>query len=469
MALPQVSRRSHSAPAAAFLFTLIAVAAGSGPRAQTPGAATRVAAPATAVVKPEAVGLSSERLARVTRTMRDYVDQDRLAGIVTLVARRGKIAHLESVGKLDRERGAPMTPDAIFRIASMSKAVTSTAILMLMEDGRLLLSDPVSKYIPAFRQTTVLVPPPPGSPEGAPYGVVPAKRPITIRDLLTHTAGISYGENAAAARYKEAGVSGYYCADKDEPMAALVNRLATLPFDAQPGEKFVYGFNTDILGVVVEQISGVSLDEFFKTRIFAPLKMVDTSFYLPLEKRARLAAVYKAGPDGRIARAADAGTGQGDYVDGPRKCFAGGAGLLSTASDYARFLQMWLNGGELDGVRLLSPKTVELATSNHVGKLYHDGDLGFGLGFEVIEHVGRAGRLASVGEFSWGGAYYTQFWVDPQEQVVAVLMSQLQQPWGDIDLQPKFKNLVYQAIEKPIAWSEVRPAAAGQPGIPSIR
>jgi CubicO group peptidase (beta-lactamase class C family) len=445
MALPTLSRWSRSAPAAAFLFTLVAVCgAGSpAPQAQAPAAvksppkdapggpqaghatSAMKAAPMVAAVKPEAVGLSSERLARVTRTMQASVDQQRLAGIVTLVARRGKVAHLESAGKLDIERNAPMTPDAIFRIASMSKAVTSTAILMLMEEGRLLLTDPVANYIPAFKQTTVVVPPPPGSPAGAPYGIVPAQRPITIHDLLTHTSGISYGENNdAAARYKEAGVSAYYCADKDEPMAALVDRLAKLPFDEQPGEKFdeqpgekyVNGFNTDVLGVIVEKVSGLSLDEFFKTRIFTPLKMVVSSFYLSVEKRARLATVYKAGPDGRVARAGDAGTGQGDCVDGPRRCFSGGAGLLSTANDYARFLQMWLNGGELDGVRLLSPKTVELATSNHVGKLYHDGDLGFGLGFEVVEHVGRAGRLASVGEFNWGGAYYTQFWVDPQSR-----------------------------------------------------
>jgi CubicO group peptidase (beta-lactamase class C family) len=232
-------------------------------------------------------------------------------------------------------------------------------------------------------------------------------------------------------------------------MAAIVDRLAKLPFDAQPGEKWVYGFNTDILGVIVEQISRLSLEQFFQTRIFAPLKMTDSAFYLPAEKRARLATVYGRTKDG-IERMPDAGMGQGDYVDGPRKCYAGGAGLLSTAGDYARFLQMLANGGTLDGVRLLGPKTVALATTNHVGTLYKDGTLGFGLGFEVVEDIGRAGRLTTVGEFNWSGAYHTQFWVDPREQIVAVLMTQLR-PAGDSDIQVKFKNLVYQAILEPLA------------------
>lgn len=439
-------------------------------QAQTAGAAAPASAPqpadarargpavAASSVKPEAVGLSSERLGRVRQTMQQAIDQQRAAGIVTLVARRGKVVQFESYGKLDIERGAPMTTDAIFRIASMSKAVTSVAALMLMEEGRLLLSDPVSKYIPAFKQTTVIVPPAPGSAAGAPYGVVPAKRAITIRDLLTHTAGISYGDNAAVERYKAAGTHMWYCADKNETIAALIDRLAALPFDAQPGEKWVYGFNTDVLGVVVERASGLSLDQFFQTRIFAPLKMVDSSFYLPVEKRPRLATVYSRTADA-LQRAPDPGMGQGDYVEGPRRCFSGGAGLLSTASDYARFLQMLLNGGELDGVRLLAPKTVQLATTNHVGALYENGTLGFGLGFEVVEDIGRAGRLSSVGEFSWSGAYYTQFWVDPREQIVGVLMTQLR-PNGGADLQPKFKNLVYQAIEQTDAWPPARARAA---------
>jgi CubicO group peptidase (beta-lactamase class C family) len=407
-----------------------------------------LAAQGLSTASPETVGLSSDRLERIDRVMREYVDEGRIAGTVALVARRGKIAHLQAYGQRDLEKHAPMQRDTIFRIASMSKAVTSIAALMLMEEGRLLLSDPVSKFIPAYKTTTVAVPPPTGAAPNSPVAVVPAKREITIRDLLTHTSGVSYGGGPAEAQYKAANIWMWYFADKNEPILPVVERLASLPFNAQPGEKYIYGFNTDILGAVIEKASGMPLDEFFRTRIFEPLKMVDTSFFLPPAKRDRLAAVYAAKESGGIERAPDPGRGQGDYVDGPRKCFSGGAGLLSTAGDYARFLQMLLNGGELDGVRLLSPKTVELATSNHIGTLFNEGKTGFGLGFEIVEHVGRSGRPGSVGEFSWGGAYYTSYWADPQEQIVAVFMSQLL-PSGELDLEDKFRALVYQSVVGP--------------------
>ncbi len=402
-----------------------------------------------AAVPPEAVGLSSQRLERLRAVMQENVDQGRIAGIVTLIARGGKIAHFETFGKMDVEKNLAMRKDVILRMASMSKAVTSVAAAILLEEGKLLLTDPVSKFLPAYAQTTVAVPPPPGAPGTGRYGVVPAKRAMTIRDLLTHTAGISYGQgNLAEAKYREAGIIGWYLADKKEPIGPLMERLAPLPFDAQPGEKYVYGYNTDILGAVVEKASGVPLDQFFRTRIFEPLKMVDSSFFLPPEKRDRLATVYSAEPGTRITRAPDGGIGQGDYVDGPRACFGGGAGLLSTPMDYARFLQMLLNGGELDGARILSPKTVELMTTNHVGSLYSDGAMGFGLGFEVIEHVGRAGRYGSAGAYGWGSAYFQRFIVDPQEQMVAVFYSQLI-PSGGLDLQDRWRDLVYQAIVGP--------------------
>jgi CubicO group peptidase (beta-lactamase class C family) len=431
----------HAAAVALALFSAVPLALGQGLPATTP----------------ESVGLSSQRIERLERTMQQYVDEGRIAGVVTLVARSGKLAHLASYGKLDLERNAPMQKDTIFRIASMSKAVTSVAALMLMEEGRLLLSDPVAKYLPAYEKTTVAVPPPADAAAGSPVAVVPAKRRITVRDLLTHTSGVSYGTGPAEAQYKAANIWMWYFADKAEPIGAVMERLASLPFDAHPGEKYIYGFNTDILGAVVEKASGLPLDEFFRTRIFEPLKMRDTSFFLSPEKRDRLATVYAAKEGGGgIERAPNPQRGQGDYVDGPRQCFSGGAGLLSTASDYARFLQMLLNGGELDGVRLLGPKTVELATSNHVGTLFNNGNTGFGLGFEVVEHVGRAGRPSSAGEFSWGGAYYTGFWVDPQEEVVAVFMSQLL-PSGGLDLQGKFRALVYQSIVGPPAGISAAP------------
>ena len=399
------------------------------------------------VAAPEAVGMSKPRLDRLSAAMKRAVDEGKAPGIVTLVARKGKVAHFESFGQIDREKQVPMPKDAIFRIASMSKAITSVATMMLMEEGALLLDDPVSKFIPSFKKTTVMPAAAASGTSGTPATdptPVPARREITIRDLLTHTAGISYGAGPLEAQYKAANVYMWYFADKDEPIAATIDRLAALPFTSHPGERYVYGFATDILGVVVEKASGMTLDEFFRRRLFEPLKMVDSSFYLPPSKTARFATVYSAGAAG-LTRAPDPARGQGDYVTGPRKSYSGGAGLLSTASDYARFLQMLLNGGELDGVRVLGPKTVELMTSNHVGSLYQEGRFGFGLGFEIVEHVGRSGRPGSVGEFGWGGAYYTKFWVDPVEKVVAVFMTQLL-PSSGPSLQDQFRVLVNQAI-----------------------
>jgi CubicO group peptidase (beta-lactamase class C family) len=293
---------------------------------------------------------------------------------------------------------------------------------------------------------------------------VAAKREITIRDLLTHTAGISYGSGPAAAQWKAAGIQHWYFADRKEPVAAVVERMAALPMDAQPGEKYVYGYNTDILGVVVEKVSGQTLADFFQKRIVGPLGLVDTQFYLDPAKRSRLAAVYAAKDDGTITRAEDGVFGQGHYVDGPRLAFSGGAGLLSTARDYGRFLQMVLNGGELDGVRLLSPKTVELMTTNHVGSLFADSGpqnagLGFGLGFEVTEDVGRSGRYGSPGAFGWGGAYHTSYWADPKEKLVALLMVQLL-PAGKSDLQNRFRTLVYQSLVGPPPGVPARHPAA---------
>jgi CubicO group peptidase (beta-lactamase class C family) len=406
-------------------------------------------AEALAPAKPETLGLSAERLRRLDAVMKQYVDEGRVAGVVVFLARGGRLAHLQAFGQADREAGRPMLPDTIFRMASMTKAITSVAAMMLVEEGRLGLADPISKYIPVFKKTTVAVPPPAGAVAGTPVSAVPAKREITVRDLLTHTAGISYGSGPAEAQYKAANLLGWYFADKAEPIASAVERLAALPFEAQPGEKYVYGFSTDILGAVVEKASGLTLDEFFRTRIFQPLGMTDSYFFLPADKKGRLAAVYSARDDGKIERAPDAGTGQGAYVDGPRQCFSGGAGVVSTARDYGRFLEMLLEGGELDSVRLLSPKTVDLMTSNHVGTLFNEGRTGFGLGFEVVEQLGRAGRHGSAGEFGWGGAYYTSYWVDPQERLVAVFLSQLL-PSGGLDLQSRFRALVYQSIVGPV-------------------
>ena len=405
------------------------------------------AQPLPAAATPESVGLSSARVAHLGAVMKEYADTGRVAGVVTLVLRHGKVAQFEAFGKQDLEKNVAMQKDTIFRIASQSKAVTSVAILMLMEDGKLLLSDPVSRFIPAFKHTTVALPPPTGAAPNSPVAIVAAKREITIRDLLTHTAGISYGGGPAAAQWKAAGLDTFYFANKDEPIGAVIDRLATLPMDAQPGEKYLYGYNTDILGAIVERASGMTLDEFFKKRIFEPLKMKDTYFFLPPDQRGRLATVYSVKGEG-VVRAPEPMLGQGDYVDGPRKCFSGGAGLLSTATDYARFLQMLLNGGELDGARLLSPTTVQLATINHVGTLFDEGKAGFGLGFRVIEDSGRAATPASVGSFGWGGAYHTEYWVDPKQELVAVMMTQLLPSEGST-LIGTFRALVYASIVGP--------------------
>ena len=402
--------------------------------------------------RPEEVGMSAHRLERLTDVLQGYVDEGELAGAVALVARHGKVVYLNGVGFSDREAGTAMSENSIFRIASQTKAPISVGVLMLQEEGRLLISDPVGKYLPEFMQTTVAEPDGNGG-----YKVVDAVRPITIRDLLTHTAGISYGGGPARDRWEAAGVTGWYFAGWDEPVGATVTRLAALPFDAQPGTQFVYGYNTDILGALIERISGMPLDVFMRERILGPLEMNDTHFYLPREKAPRLAAVYSAADTG-IVRAPDAGqetdfdflgapVGQGAYVNGPRASFSGGAGFLSTASDYSRFLQMMLNGGELDGVRILTRKTVELMTADHLGGIpfTFGAGQGFGLGFFVVTDPAATGLPSSVGEYGWFGAYHSAYWVDPTENLVVVYLTQLM-PAGNIDDQGKMRTLVYQAI-----------------------
>jgi CubicO group peptidase (beta-lactamase class C family) len=404
-------------------------------------ATARALAPGFAV---QETGFSSERLARIGAVLREYVEQGRMAGAVGLILRHGTVVWQEATGWSDREAGRRMTPDALFRIASQSKAITSVAVMMLVEEGRIALTDPVSRYLPAYAKTTVAV----AADSGR--AIVPARTPITIRQLLTHTAGISYGTTANVSDlYARAGLGpaagwGWYTADKTEPVCATMDRLASLPFVAQPGEAYVYGYNTDILGCLVEKVSGMTLDAFLRARIFEPLGMKDTHFFVPPGKRDRLTAVY-ASVDGRLVRAPDGPRGQGDYVDGPRTSYSGGAGLVSTAADYARFLQMLLNGGALDGVRLLSPKTVALMTADHVDSVYGQRGAGFGLGFEVLEDPGLAGRYGTAGSFGWGGAYHSTYRVDPAEGLVMVLLTQTL-PAGALDLTTKFYTLVYQAL-----------------------
>jgi CubicO group peptidase (beta-lactamase class C family) len=398
----------------------------------------------TATTAPQSTsGLSADRLQRLDRALQQYVDENRLGGAVALVLRDGQTVYEHAFGWSDKEAGRRMAADTIFRIASQTKAVTSAAILSLVEEGKIGINEPVSRHIPAYAHTTVAA-----RNEGE-TKVVPAKRPVTIRDLLTHTAGISYGTGPdVAALYEAKGLGpaagfGWFTADKNEPICDTMERLATLPFASQPGEAWVYGYNTDILGCVVERISGLSLDEFIKTRITGPLRLKDTYFFVPPDQRQRLTAVYASDSTGHALRAPDGPRGQGDYVDGPRRSFAGGAGILSTARDYARFLEMVRNHGVLDGVRVLAPHTVELMTTNQVGTLFNADGLGFGLGFQTTDRYGADG-MVSVGSFGWGGAYGSIYWVDPKEGLVGVFM--IQQLPNSSDVAGKFPTLVYQAL-----------------------
>ena len=318
------------------------------------------------------------RAAVIDRGLQRYVDSDRVPGIVALVMQDGQVVYEKAFGWADKEASRRMTTDTIFRIASQTKALTSAAIMQLVEDGSLTLNTRAGNFIPSFARTTVAV-----ASEGGTVTQVPARRPITVRDLLTHTAGISYGTDpSVAAMYEAKGLGpaagfGWYTADKNEPVCDTMERLGTLPFVSQPGEAWVYGYNTDILGCIVEKASGTPLDAYIRDRITVPLGMKDTQFFLPAAQKDRLAAVYSSGPDGKFVRAPEGAKGQGAYVEGPRRNFAGGAGLLSTARDYARFLEAMRRGGSIEGTRVLSPLSVRLMSTNQVGTLHSSTGLGF--------------------------------------------------------------------------------------------
>lgn len=409
------------------------------------GTASVQAEPAPSAKRVNA-GASEQRLERVNALLQRYVDEGQIAGAVVQVQQDGRTILSSAVGWRDKEAGDPMRRDTIFRIASQTKALTSVAIMMLLEEGALLLSDPVGKYLPEWSSTQVAV----ARPNGG-YDVVPAKRAITIRDLLTHTSGISYGGGPAERAWREAGFLGWYWADRSEPIGSAVARMAALPMAAQPGEQFVYGYSTDILGVLIEKISGRTLDTFFEERLIRPLGLKDTAFHAAPDKVSRLATVYSAETNG-MSRAPAPGiwkdggyVGQGHYAGGPNVALSGGAGLLSTAADYSRFLEMLRRGGELDGRRYLSRKSVELMTRDHLIDAPYPAGMGFGLGFNIRTDLGKAGELGSEGEFGWGGAYHSTYWVDPEERLTVVYMAQLL-PAGPIDDHGKLRAAIYQAI-----------------------
>lgn len=409
-------------------------------------------------IQPEEVGLSSERLERIREMIQDHIDRNQISGAVTLVARQGKVAYFESFGMMDIEANKPMQPDTIFRIASMTKPLTSLAVMMLYEEGRFLLSDPISKFIPEFKNPKVIIPWTSENSTQKFFVTVPAEREITIRDLLTHTSGITYrfwGREYFADLYKEAGIPDGLI-QTEGVIGDKIKQLAQLPLMHQPGTKWEYGLSTDVLGYLVEVASGMTLDKFFQERIFSPLGMKDTHFFLPEEKLPRLAAVYTPTQEGGIKKLSDEPVEETEHTiysasfhySGPKSYFSGGAGLVSTATDYFRFLQMLLNGGELDGVRLVSRKTVELMTINHIGDLemwLGGRGYGFGLGFGITTDLGQIGELGSEGSYYWGGFFNTFFWVDPEEELIGILMTQIR-PYRHLSLRQQFRALTYQAI-----------------------
>jgi CubicO group peptidase (beta-lactamase class C family) len=398
-------------------------------------------------VKPEMAGMSSSQLQRIDKLIQEYVDNRWVAGAAMIVARNGKIVYYKAVGYDDIEKKSLLKRDAIFRIASQTKAITSVAVMMLYEEGKFLLDDSIGKYIPEFRNAKVLNK---FNESDSTYTTIPAKRAVTIRDLLTHTSGIGYaqiGSKEMNAVYAKAGVIGgigvnsFVLADK-------IKVLGGLPLFHQPGEKWTYGLNVDVLGYLVEVISGMPFDQFLRKRIFDPLGMKDTYFYRPPEKYKRLAMLYTEDSTAHIVKSPEHMGLNGDfYRDYPAAkgtYFSGGGGLSSTAYDYAIFMQMLLNGGEYNGHRILSRNSVRMMTMNQIGDLSL-GDDKFGLGFQIITEKGSAKSPEPAGSFSWGGMFSSSYWVDPKEKIVAQLFLQLF-PNSHADIHEKFKVLVYQSI-----------------------
>ena len=416
--------------------------------AQTPSAvrpATRAVStpPVLQEAPPESVGMSSDRLRRMDAVINDYIKQGKQAGVAVLVARNGRIVYHKAYGQDDMEAGTPLKRDAIFRIASQTKAITSIGLMLLFEEGKFLLDDPVSNYIPAFKTMTVLDK---YTEKDTTYTTVPAKRPITIRQLLTHTSGISYpgiGSKEAIAIYAKGRIpSGI--GTPNGTLEDAMNRLAALPLLFQPGDRWSYGLSVDVVGRLIEVLSGQPLDQYLRTRLFAPLGMNDTYFYLPANLQPRLTRVYTEDASKALRRMPVQGGISEDYPKQAGTYFSGGAGLSSTMLDYAIFLQMMLNGGEYNGKRILSPTTVRLITTNQIGDL-NQGANKFGLGFAITSEKSAARLPVSAGSYDWGGFFGTTYWVDPKENVVALLYTQ-KVPNSYGDLTDKFRVLVYQAI-----------------------
>ena len=395
---------------------------------------------------PENNHFSAERLQRIDKLIQQYIDSNWIAGAIALVARDGNIVYHKAIGYDDKEKNKLLQKDAIWRIASQTKAITSVGVMMLYEDGKLLLDDAISKYIPAFRKPTVIDK---YNKEDSGYTTVPAKREITIRDLLTHTSGISYaqiGTPTANAIYYKAGITAGIGL-KGGLLKDNILKLAALPLMHQPGEKFTYGLNTDVLGYLIEVISGMSLDQFFRKNIFEPLGMKDTYFYIPKEKQNRLAMLHTEDATKHVINTPEVINVNGnvfrDYpiLDGG-SFYSGGGGLVSTALDYSIFMQMLLNGGDYNGKHLLSKNTIRLMTTSQTASL----GTSFGLGFQVVTEADAARNTPSPGTFSWGGMFASSYWIDPKEKIVAQFVLQ-HYPISHGDIAEKFKIAVYQAMQ----------------------
>ena len=404
-------------------------------RPQRPPAAPPGPAATGALVYPD-------RLARLQAGIQREIDQGRLAGAVTYLSRHGQPVFFQAQGQARIEEREPMRTDTLFRLASLSKAVTTVAAMMLYEEGHFLLRDPIHKWLPAFANVQVAVAPSPGSPPGQPPRLEKPKRAITVRDLLLHTAGLSYGAGPAAEEWKRAGFSDWYLLHHNETLAQWTDRLAVLPLQGHPGDAFIYGYATDVLGRLIEIWSGLPLEQFVEQRITQPLCMPDTHFFLPPEKTPRLAHVYGLENNALVLKETPANS---DFTRGPRKLASGGAGLISSAPDYARFLQMLLNGGALDGVRLLNPATVAMITRDHLGAKFTGDAEGAGFGFWVASNPGTRSELASPGAYGWGSAYVPQTMVDPATHSVFIFLAQLR-PAGNSTLNQRVKVLARQAL-----------------------
>ena len=386
---------------------------------------------------PEIVGMSSERLERIDKVIKQYVENKWMPGAVAIIARKGTVVYYKGFGYRDIENNDPVQIDDIYRIASMTKAITSVGLMMLYEQGDFLLDDPISKYIPEFKNPVVLEK---FNPKNSTYKVRPAKREITIRDLLTHTAGIPYNQPESFKKiYEKEGIlDGLHTSNitlKDN-----ILKLAKLPLLHDPGEKFTYGMNTDILGYLIEVLTDMSLKDYLQQNIFDPLGMKDTYFNLPESKKDRLAVVYRNDRENKLVKNAETGY---DYPIANNKYFAGGAGLSSTVYDYAIFMQMLLNDGWYNNMQFLSRKTIDLMTTNQIGDLR--GKESFGLGFALTTEKNFPKKPSSVGNYFWGGFFSTSYWIDPKEEIVAVFYTQMQ-PFKHSDIHDKFQILVYQAI-----------------------